>query len=247
MRRDLIQYYGVFVMAFISLSNVFFSYDADNNLLDGVSVVFDSSEKVAIVGDNGTGKSTLLRMLNGDVVPDSGQCIRNADVYMLEQINVVDSKSGGEAQLDALARAFDSGADILLLDEPTNNLDSDAKSKFFDNLLSYPFGAVIVSHDRELLQFVNKIIEVSDGNVRVFGGNYDFWIAQKRTEQECLHSKYVDAGKEVARLIGTMQVAQIRVSIMMQKLRTTLQLPANTGKYQERRAMTLLSFLLLMR
>ena len=109
-------------MAFISLSNVSFGYDADDNLLDAVSCVFNSSERVAIVGDNGAGKSTLLRLLSGDLSPNSGVVAKNANVYMVEQINAMDSKSGGEAQIDALLRAFDSGAEILLLDEPTNNL-----------------------------------------------------------------------------------------------------------------------------
>ncbi|MEE1030316.1 MAG: ATP-binding cassette domain-containing protein, partial [Alphaproteobacteria bacterium] len=102
-------------MAFISLSNVFFGYDSDHNLLNGLSVVFNDSDKVAIVGDNGSGKTTLLRILNGEVVPDSGQCVKSASVYMLNQINVQDAKSGGEAQSNALARAFDSRAQILLL------------------------------------------------------------------------------------------------------------------------------------
>ncbi|MBQ4070659.1 MAG: ATP-binding cassette domain-containing protein, partial [Alphaproteobacteria bacterium] len=57
-----LRYYRVFVMGFISLSNVFFSYDTDSNLLDGASIVFNNTDKVAIVGDNGSGKTTLLRL-----------------------------------------------------------------------------------------------------------------------------------------------------------------------------------------
>ena len=197
-----------FVMAFISLSNVCFGYDADNSLLDGVSCVFNDSDRVAIVGDNGAGKSTLLRLLAGDLVPDSGAVVRNASVYVVNQINSYQEKSGGESQSYALARAFDSGAEILALDEPTNNLDTDAKAQFFQDLSSYPFGAVIVSHDRELLQRVDKIIEISNGKIRVFGGNYDFWVAQKRAELANIQSKYTDANKEIARLTGTLNVAQ---------------------------------------
>ena len=195
-------------MAFISLSDVYFGYDADNVLLDGVSAVFNDSERVAIVGDNGSGKSTLVRLMAGDLSPDRGTVLRNATVYTVGQINASESKSGGESQAYALARAFDSGAEILLLDEPTNNLDTDAREKFFNDLTSYPFGVVMVSHDRELLQQVDKIIEVSNGKIRAFGGNYDFWIAQKRAEQTLAQSKYVDAGKEIARLTGTLNVAQ---------------------------------------
>ncbi len=195
-------------MSIISLSNVFFSYDSSTNLFDGISVAFNSTDKVAIVGDNGCGKTTLLKMLSGGVLPDSGNVSRNASVYMLNQINVSDSKSGGERQSHELARAFDSFADILLLDEPTNNLDYDARQVFFNDLASYPFGAVIVSHDRELLQNVDKIIELENGHLKVYGGNYDFYVAQKEREQEHLRSKYTDAQKEIARLNHTLNVAQ---------------------------------------
>ena len=203
-----LRYYRVFVMGFISLSNVFFSYDTDSNLLDGASIVFNNTDKVAIVGDNGSGKTTLLRLLNGDIAPDSGQVARNADVYMVNQFNSIDKKSGGERQSYLLARAFDSNAEILLLDEPTNNLDADAKARFFDALITYPFGVVVVSHDRELLQHMDKIAEISNGKIRVYGGNYDFYVAQKQSEQRNLESKYTDCTKEISRLTGTLVVAQ---------------------------------------
>lgn len=195
-------------MFVISLSNVSFSYDSLNPILDGVSVAFSDSDRIAIVGDNGSGKTTLLKLLAGDIVPDAGHVARNASVYMLNQINAHDAKSGGERQSAELRRAFASGAAILLLDEPTNNLDSDARARFFDELASYPFGAVIVSHDRELLQKMDKIIEIADGHLRIYGGNYDFWVAQKRAEQAAIYSKYVTAGKKINRLIDTINIAQ---------------------------------------
>ncbi len=194
-------------MALISLSNVFFGY-GDNNLLDGVSIVFNAHERVAIIGDNGCGKTTLLRLLAGDLLPDSGNIVINAGAYMLNQINISDSKSGGEQQMFALMRAFDSGADILLLDEPTNNLDRDAKQKFFNRLNSYSNGVVVVSHDRELLQQVDKIIELNNGTLRVYGGNYDFYLEQKRIENENIVSRYTDAQKSIARLNNTINIAQ---------------------------------------
>ena len=194
-------------MAFISLSNVFFGYN-DNNLLDGVSVAFNDNEHVAIIGDNGCGKTTLLRLLTGDLLPDSGNVARNASVYLLNQINVSDSKSGGEQQMFALMRAFESGADILLLDEPTNNLDVDAKQKFFNRLNAYQNGVIIVSHDRELLQQMDKIIEMRNGRLYVYGGNYDFYTAQKQIESDNIYSKYIDAQKSIIRLNNTMNIAQ---------------------------------------
>ena len=195
-------------MAVISLSNVSFSYDSYNTIFDGVSVAFNDFDKVAIVGDNGSGKTTLLKLLAGDIVPDSGAVAHGTSVYMLNQIHALDSKSGGERQSVELRCAFDSGAGILLLDEPTNNLDVDAKEKFFNDLMFYPFGAVIVSHDRELLQKMDKIIEISNGKIKVYGGNYDFYVAQKQAEQDVIYSKYVNTKKEIARLNNTINIAQ---------------------------------------
>lgn len=195
-------------MGFISISNVFFSYDTDSRLLDGVSIVFNDTDKVAIIGDNGSGKTTLLRLLNGDIAPDVGQVVCNADIHMVKQFNSIDKKSGGERQSYLLARAFDSNAEILLLDEPTNNLDADARAHFFDALITYPFGVVVVSHDRELLQHVDKIAEISNGKIRVYGGNYDFYVAQKQSEQRNLESKYTGCTKEISRLSGTLVIAQ---------------------------------------
>ena len=194
-------------MALISLSNCVFGY-SDNNLLDGVSFVFNDKEHVAIIGDNGCGKTTLLRLLAGDLLPDSGSVNKNANIYMLNQINASDSKSGGEQQMFLLMRAFESNADILLLDEPTNNLDVDAKQIFFNRLNTYPSGIVIVSHDRELLQQMDKIIELRNGQLKVYGGNYDFYLEQKRIESNNLYSKYADTQKSIARLNNAMNIAQ---------------------------------------
>ena len=196
-----------FIMSLISLSNVSFGYN-DNDLLDGVSIAFNSNEHVAIIGDNGSGKTTLLRLLAGVLLPDTGAVSRNASAYMLNQINVSDSKSGGEQQMFALMRAFESGADILLLDEPTNNLDTDAKQVFFNQLNSYPNGVVIVSHDRELLQQMDKIIELQNGKLKVYGGNYDFYLEQKQIESDSIYSKYTDTQKSIARLNNTINIAQ---------------------------------------
>ena len=196
-----------FIMALISLSNVSFGYN-DNNLLNGVSIAFKAQEHVAIIGDNGSGKTTLLKLLTGDLLPDSGTVNKAASVYILNQINVSDSKSGGEQQMFALMRAFESNADILLLDEPTNNLDYDAKQMFFNRLNTYPNGVVIVSHDRELLQKMDKIIELHNGQLKIYGGNYDFYLEQKRIESDNIYSKYSDAQKSIARLNNTMNIAQ---------------------------------------
>ena len=195
-------------MKSVSLLNISFSYLGGDDLFTDLSYSFSADKKVAIIGDNGAGKTTLLKIISGDLFPDSGRVVRNATCYLLPQINTDTTKSGGQSQQIALMRAFDSGADILLLDEPTNNLDATARTEFFNKLRAYHGGVVVVSHDRELLNQMDVLLELHNGMLSVFGGNYDFYIAQKKQIQESLESKYTDAQKEIARLNMTMRIAQ---------------------------------------
>ncbi|MDR1071505.1 MAG: ATP-binding cassette domain-containing protein, partial [Rickettsiales bacterium] len=195
-------------MKSVSLLKISFSWPASSELFSDLSVAFDSIRKVALVGDNGSGKTTLLKIVSGELVPDKGRVVRNASVCRMPQIGAPDSASGGERQRTELARTFASGADILLLDEPTNNLDGAARVDFFARLRDWQGGAVIVSHDRELLNRMDFILEMFGGNIRAFGGNYDFYIAQKAAEREALESQYANAEKRVARLNDTLRVAQ---------------------------------------
>ena len=195
-------------MKSVSLLNISFSYLGGDDLFSNLSYSFGVGKKFAIIGDNGAGKTTLLKIISGDLFPDSGRVVRNATCHLLPQINTDTTKSGGQSQQIALMRAFDSGADILLLDEPTNNLDVMARTEFFNKLRAYHGGVVVVSHDRELLNQMDVLLELHNGMLSVFGGNYDFYIAQKKQIQESLESKYTDAQKEIARLNMTMRIAQ---------------------------------------
>lgn len=196
------------LMKSISLLNICFAYSGTDDLFTDLSYSFSADKKVAIIGDNGAGKTTLLKIISGDLVADSGRVIRNASCQLLKQINSDATKSGGQSQQQALSRVFDSMADILLLDEPTNNLDTTARQDFFKKLFSYHGGAVIVSHDRELLNQMDMLLELHNGKLSVFGGNYDFCVAQKRQIQASIESKYTDAQKEIARLNATITKAQ---------------------------------------
>ena len=151
-------------MKSISLLNISFAYSGTDDLFTDLSYSFSADKKVAIIGDNGAGKTTLLKIISGDLVADSGRVIRNASCQLLKQINSDATKSGGQSQQQALSRVFDSMADILLLDEPTNNLDATARQDFFKRLFSYRGGAVIVSHDRELLNQMDMLLELHNGN-----------------------------------------------------------------------------------
>lgn len=195
-------------MQSVSLLNISYSYPGADDLFSDLSVTFDSANKVAIIGDNGTGKTTLLKIISGQIDPADGRLVRNASVYLLPQIAAADSKSGGERQQIELRRAFASGADILLLDEPTNNLDASARAHFFADLYQWHGGAIIISHDRELLNQVDTIMELSRGGLRTFGGNYDFYVTARNAERAARESEYTTAEKRIARLNETIMIAE---------------------------------------
>ena len=80
------------------------------------------------------------------------------------------SLSGGERTRVALARLLIEAPDLLLLDEPTNNLDSEGRHAVAELLERWRGGVVVASHDRALLERVDRIVELTAVGVTVFGG-----------------------------------------------------------------------------
>ncbi|MDR0726496.1 MAG: ATP-binding cassette domain-containing protein, partial [Rickettsiales bacterium] len=216
-------------MQSISLSKISFSYPLSDDLFSDVSVVFDDSKKIAIIGDNGIGKTTLFKIISGQLEQGSGKIIRNATVYLLPQISAPDIKSGGERQQKELDQAFASNADILLLDEPTNNLDADARTNFFNQLYNWPGGVVIISHDRELLNRADIIMELTRNGIRIFGGNYDFYVQSRDAERKHLKSEYANTENRIAWLKKTKEIAAATAGASMNRLNKSKQHAVETG------------------
>ncbi len=82
------------------------------------------------------------------------------------------SLSGGEAVSLGLARELLRRPDVLLLDEPTNNLDADARGRLYDALDDFAGCLLLVSHDRVLLDRMDRIIELHRGEIVSYGGNF---------------------------------------------------------------------------
>ncbi|MBX3394445.1 MAG: ABC-F family ATP-binding cassette domain-containing protein [Phycisphaerae bacterium] len=98
-----------------------------------------------------------------------------------EYYQLIGALSGGQKCRASLARMLLAGADMLLLDEPTNHLDIDATRWLEKYLANYPGGAVIISHDRYLLdRVVSKIVEIEARQVTVYPTNYTNYAEAKR-------------------------------------------------------------------
>jgi len=97
----------------------------------------------------------------------------------------VSDLSGGWVMRLELGRLLLSEPDLLLLDEPTNHLDLESLMWLEDYLLSSPSGFILVSHDRAFLnRVVSRIIEIDQGEIQEYAGNYDFYLEEKAKRQE---------------------------------------------------------------
>lgn len=122
-------------------------------------------------------------------------CFSNEAVF-----KEVGKLSGGEKARLALALMLLSPCNLLVLDEPTNHLDIPAKQMLEAALKEYEGAALIVSHDRYFLaQVANKIVEIKDGDLVLYRGDYAYYEQKKEEEKELLMLSEVEAEKEAKR------------------------------------------------
>ncbi|MFC5906587.1 ABC-F family ATP-binding cassette domain-containing protein [Streptacidiphilus monticola] len=92
--------------------------------------------------------------------------------------------SGGETVLLGLVGQLLRRPDVLLLDEPSNNLDTAARGRLYEAVAEFRGALVVVSHDRELLERMDRTAELRDGQLRLFGGPFSVYEALVAQEQE---------------------------------------------------------------
>jgi ATP-binding cassette, subfamily F, member 3 len=106
--------------------------------------------------------------------------------------------SGGWAMRVALAKLLLKQPDLLLLDEPTNHLDIDSLFWFQKYLQSYPGAVFLISHDRAFINAVCRaIVSLQDQTVKVYHGDYEFYLSEKAAERERLQQRYDQQQTEI--------------------------------------------------
>ena len=106
--------------------------------------------------------------------------------------------SGGQKTRVSLGKLLLTKPDILLLDEPTNHLDLNSISWLETYLLNYPGAVFIVSHDRFFLnRVVTKVVEIDQGHLRMYNGNYKDYAEKKRQLRDAQMKEYLNQQKEI--------------------------------------------------
>jgi ATPase subunit of ABC transporter with duplicated ATPase domains len=147
--------------------------------------------------------------------------------------------SGGESVLTALSALFLRRPAALLLDEPTNNLDLDARRRLYDAVAAWSGVLVIVSHDRELLSLVDQVADLSDGALRMYGGNLaayeEMLAAEQAAAQRMVSAAKADVKREKRDLVET-QVKQARRDRMGRQLAASGSIPKMAADERRRAA-----------
>ena len=194
---------------------------ADRQILDIENLKIYSEDRIGIVGVNGVGKTTLINILCKRLEPDEGyikiygnysyisqlegpENLRISD-EMASKFNIshtwTDNMSGGEKTRFKLAQALSENSPLVFADEPTSNIDIEGIELLERSFQEYKGVLVLISHDRSFLdKLCNKIIELEDGKIKIYKGNYSDYIEQKAKEKERAQFEYEEYVKEKKRL-----------------------------------------------
>lgn len=255
--------------ASITVSSLSWVAPDGRTLLSDLDLSF-GPERAGLVGRNGVGKTTLLRLISGELRPHAGSVTVNGTLGILRQLVQVDrgqtiadlfgatdalallrraedgeataeqladadwtleariesalaqvglnarpdtplaALSGGQATRAGLAALVFAEPDFLLLDEPTNNLDREGRAAVIDLLGRWRGGAIVVSHDRELLESMDAIVELTSLGATRYGGNWSRYRERRALELAAARHDLADAEKRVAEIDRKVQAVAER-------------------------------------
>ncbi|WP_312360373.1 ABC-F family ATP-binding cassette domain-containing protein [Ensifer sp.] len=241
----------------ISLSHLTWSTPDGRSLFSDLNLTFDPGRS-GLVGRNGVGKSTLMKLIAGTLRPQAGTVSVGGSLGMLSQtvqvaqretvadlfgisdalallgraedgtasiedLSIADwtlearleaalarlglqaaahtplsSFSGGQLTRAKLAALVFAEPDVILLDEPTNNLDRAGRAAVIDMMADWRGGAIVVSHDRELLETMDAIVELTSLGATSYGGNWSLYRARKAIELASARHDLADAERRLA-------------------------------------------------
>ncbi|KQS56150.1 ABC transporter [Brevundimonas sp. Leaf363] len=143
------------------------------------------AEKLAVIERITAGQGSADDLDAADwMLPDrAAAALAEVGLEGLSLDQLTASLSGGEQTRLRLARLMTEAPDLLVLDEPTNHLDAEARDLVAAVLGRWKGGVLVASHDRGLLNRMDRIIELSSLGVAVHGGGYDLYAEAKAAER----------------------------------------------------------------
>ncbi|WP_289295302.1 ABC-F family ATP-binding cassette domain-containing protein [uncultured Reyranella sp.] len=256
-------------MPSITLSGLAASTPDGRPLFSDIDLSFDAG-RTGLVGRNGVGKTTLLRMIAGILPPQRGSLSVNGTVGLLRQTvqvapdetladlmgvagalallrraddgcataeelagadwtlearlasalgrvgldatpaALLSTLSGGQRTRAALAALILAEPDFILLDEPTNHLDREGRAAVIDLLAAWRSGAIVVSHDRELLETMDAIVELTSLGATRYGGNWSHYRTRRALDLAAARHDLADAEKRMGEIERTAQATAER-------------------------------------
>lgn len=110
------------------------------------------------------------------------------------------SLSGGQKRLVEVVKIMHAQADLALVDEPTNHMDYVAKQQFIDWLKQARESVLVITHDRDVLKEVDRIVEIKDGDSVSFKGNYDAYLSQNAVSTGAAMTEFEMIERRIANL-----------------------------------------------